>query len=660
LVELERRLKAAEETAQKEKVARQAAEAAQQAAEAAQQAAEAKAQKEQAHVAIATHVTNFSSFVKQIEAQVPMARSRSYTTTPSSASSASNIDGGVAGRGALLPDSDPTIAASDKNQIVRTHSIECRTDDNTAHDDESTNVDVTVSIPDDQLKPLALRLQNLFKQRRTHRTTRQKKRPRYSETKHVHPVAFDMLRLVPLPASDGPRIRLYTENDARGANAPEAIRKSQRTTQPNAVVVNYNDDDNDATTPDESDGGAADASTAFSVPSSATSATKHSDVERYPDALFHKHGSSSTDTKLTRCAARNAVLPVELKRNLDAQQDEALAGALRDYARFIGHRLPFHSHTLPVLIGDGIDYELWLFHAVFDKNSGQFKVQRVRQHRIELVTAENQSDVAKICDNVRQLLQTCHSWLSKSDERAGGLDWPDELEDENYVAVLGVTSRVVVLRRRDSGNQYTAVKLPVKDLSKRRDVETEHVQKLRRLLSKEACEQLHLPCVVDGLLETREPADAKFDCLDMHCLCDSATRLKAAQTIVDAIVPLLELLHDQRHAFVDVHPGNIVMSADASVAYLVDFESVTEFDKAYDVLPVRPGFRVVGHKTVDASVDFKSLLLVLHWLLDTGGFRRVPREHREERCKQLLNSVGAMSDAQSARLVYKALLADFE
>jgi len=175
LEELERRLKAAEAAQQAAEEKAQAAEETAQKEKVARQAAEAKAQKEQAHVAIATHVTNFSSFVKQIEAQVPMARSRSYTTTPSSASSASNIDGGVAGRGALLPDSDPTIAASDKNQIVRTHSIECRTDDNTAHDDESTNVDVTVSIPDDQLKPLALKLQNLFKQRRTHRTARKKK-----------------------------------------------------------------------------------------------------------------------------------------------------------------------------------------------------------------------------------------------------------------------------------------------------------------------------------------------------------------------------------------------------------------------------------------------------------------------------------------------------
>jgi hypothetical protein len=104
--------------------------------------------------------------------------------------------------------------------------------------------------------------------------------------------------------------------------------------------------------------------------------------------------------------------------------------------------------------------------------------------------------------------------------------------------------------------------------------------------------------------------------LEKACLCGGAEREQVPRLVLRDLTVALDWLHAHATAFVDLHPGNVILvgAGAARSAYLIDAESCS-------ALGVQT-FRTLGaDKTPTATTDRRGLLLVLAWVLDVDRFR---------------------------------------
>ena len=88
----------------------------------------------------------------------------------------------------------------------------------------------------------------------------------------------------------------------------------------------------------------------------------------------------------------------------------------------------------------------------------------------------------------------------------------------------------------------------------------------------------------------------------------------------------LDYLHTKGFAYVDLHPGNllIVKNPDAAeTVYLIDFESMVPLNEKCDSLICRPEFRTVfDDKTPTKKTDYLGLILLIAWIFNFKKFRK--------------------------------------
>lgn len=84
----------------------------------------------------------------------------------------------------------------------------------------------------------------------------------------------------------------------------------------------------------------------------------------------------------------------------------------------------------------------------------------------------------------------------------------------------------------------------------------------------------------------------------------------------------LTLLHSLGLVFGDVHPGNILISANHQIVKLVDCESISVVGAPLSRVLIRTAFRPLAD-TASAEGDFESLRYCVAWALDVEQFRAV-------------------------------------
>jgi hypothetical protein len=113
--------------------------------------------------------------------------------------------------------------------------------------------------------------------------------------------------------------------------------------------------------------------------------------------------------------------------------------------------------------------------------------------------------------------------------------------------------------------------------------------------------------------------DDEWHALEKHCVCRKADLDNTKVVVERDINAALAAIHAQGFAFVDVHPGNILMSANGERAMLIDIESMSPLGVPVDNVMIRAQFapkslRVGGRCCPTAVTDNQSLKKVLAWL----------------------------------------------
>jgi hypothetical protein len=323
-------------------------------------------------------------------------------------------------------------------------------------------------------------------------------------------------------------------------------------------------------------------------------------VQRRPDACFYRVGLRFQDG-FDLGAQREAVLACEWKNFLRVSDDgeilwndngrAAFEGCIRDAEDAFGSAMPVNEARLPFffcLIGDGVRYAL-----VRVGKPANSKIRVIATPAIQFADEAGRSDKLAVraffnlCGRALQVAAS-RKWLVGGRRWAPEQAWPANVQVTNVVAG-GAT---IVFRFLDSSG--------------------------RAMIAKSAGQD-------DGVLpfEASEFAEASFGCrsrccsgaADRSCRFDFSRRPRATLCGFDALVfddaglvsfeslvyqlpddetraltkrvwaqvgASLALLHRLGFAFADVHPGNILISADHQNAFLTDCESICQFGTALD------------------------------------------------------------------------------
>lgn len=101
-------------------------------------------------------------------------------------------------------------------------------------------------------------------------------------------------------------------------------------------------------------------------------------------------------------------------------------------------------------------------------------------------------------------------------------------------------------------------------------------------------------------------------------------------------------------AFVDLHPGNIVIS-NTGRAFLIDLESSSTLGEP-TTKPIRAAFRTLAaDNTPTRDTDSRGLLLVLAWILDVQAIRSAvarvdSRDAGADKVAALLSTQGSLDE----------------
>jgi hypothetical protein len=339
-------------------------------------------------------------------------------------------------------------------------------------------------------------------------------------------------------------------------------------------------------------------------------------LTRHPDVLFYRHDHAVAE--FNSCVQRRGVFAVELKsRMTERHVSEASVELLRDYTHTVDAGV---SRTAPIfysLMGDGVEWIAMRWQCVVDGYSKAFAQERSAQFQLDLTSVDT---VRPFVGNVVRLLTAAVA----SPTHATGWDLaPLDVANERIVAdrVLAATSACVVVQCSDARGATFALKVP-------RPSQPARCEKEMAVRSKWLADSLVPPNVAVCSAVTFFGASAmRLDTvgtvLEKACLCGGAERELVARLVLRDLTVALDWLHAHATAFVDLHPGNVILvgAGAARRAYLIDAESCSALGVQTDA-PIRPAFRTLGaDKTPTAATDRRGLLLVLAWVLDVDRFR---------------------------------------
>jgi hypothetical protein len=357
---------------------------------------------------------------------------------------------------------------------------------------------------------------------------------------------------------------------------------------------------------------------------------------RHPDLLLFKHApGAEVLSRFGSCQQRNGLLSIELKSVLDGSHENlAHVELLRDYGHTIGQGGEAEKPQFFGLAGDGVSWIASRWQFVFSSVEKPFRCDKSERFVLDLSRRDS------VRAFVERVLRLVSGAIAR--ERRSTTGWsvdPLDVGDQrfNVVRVLAATKSCVgVAECGASGAAGTfALKIARKSDDEHRCAEEARIRAPWLALANpplfiSRCTAVDFCGVAPTLrLETVGIV------LERECLCESGTRMRVAAMVLHDVGTALSWLHSQGLAFVDLHPGNVVLatgSADgAQHAYLIDLESCSPLGTATQK-PIRGSFRTLALDAVpSATTDKLALMLVLAWVLDVEAFRtRVARiEPRE-------------------------------
>jgi hypothetical protein len=341
---------------------------------------------------------------------------------------------------------------------------------------------------------------------------------------------------------------------------------------------------------------------------------------RHPDLLLFRHApGAEVMSRFGSCQQRNGLLSIELKSVLDGSHENlAQVELLRDYGHTIGQGGEAEKPQFFGLAGDGVSWIASRWQTVFSSVEKPFRCDKSERFELDLSRR----------DSVRALRLVLGAIARECSSTTGWSVDPLDVGDRrfNVVRVLAATKSCVVAECGASGAAGTfALKIARKSDDEHRCAEEARIRAPWLALANpppfiSRCSAVDFCGVAPTLrLETVGTV------LERECLCETATRMRVATMVLRDVGTALSWLHSQGLAFVDLHPGNVVLatrSADgAQHAYLIDLESCSPLGAATQK-PIRGSFRTLAPDAIpSATTDKLALMLVLAWVLDVGAFR---------------------------------------
>jgi hypothetical protein len=356
---------------------------------------------------------------------------------------------------------------------------------------------------------------------------------------------------------------------------------------------------------------------------------------RHPDLLLFRHApGAEVLSRFGSCQQRNGLLSIELKSVLDGSHESvAHVELLRDYGHTIGQGGEAEKPQFFGLAGDGVSWIASRWQTVFSSVEKPFRCDKSERFELDL---SRRDSVRAFVERVLRLVSGAivRGLRSKTGWSVDPLDVGGRRFE--VVRVLAATKSCVVAECSASGAAGTfALKIARKSDDKHRCAEEARIRAPWLELANpppfiSRCTAVDFYSVAPTLrLETVGTV------LERECLCETATRMRVATMVLRDVGAALSWLHSQGLAFVDLHPGNVVLATGstdgAQHAYLIDLESCSPLGTATQK-PIRGSFRTLALDAVpSATTDKLALMLVLAWVLDVAAFRtRVARiEPRE-------------------------------
>ena len=344
-------------------------------------------------------------------------------------------------------------------------------------------------------------------------------------------------------------------------------------------------------------------------------------TRRIDTLVFTSHGENSLEREkqLELCMLQNAVLPIELKRNLRAKTSEALRGVRRDAAHALPSGVPPDATRSIGLVGDGRFFQLYQFSFV-DQN---LKVDKSSLFVVESLR------------NVVEWLGKCYLvGLSAFQERRRAAESDDCCVDVvgeyTFVRGLGLGGSCAVFQISKAGDVF-AVKIARSEADK--PSAESRVRQEVALLSR--LRNLHRADSAPPCLHFGEEISAAFQCpsiltrkiaictAETACVCSEVDRKSLAHAIYK-LHEGVQWLHQHNFLFIDWHPGNVLLSRDSSAntsfAWLSDFGStICLNDNQAHSLAQRRGWSVVSSRGLPSTAcDWLGWLNVLSWPLESS------------------------------------------
>jgi hypothetical protein len=285
-----------------------------------------------------------------------------------------------------------------------------------------------------------------------------------------------------------------------------------------------------------------------------------------------------------------------------------------------GQALPYGFSVL----GDGVFY--WLARTRFVSATGTL-AETVLSRRYDMCNTVDARALFRLCVAMtRQAYARQHTYVVRASPV------PDVVDTRfAFVEALDCNEASILFRFRQStaagvaaaavGSAGRICKLPRNSKDKARfESECRIWREYHALLTQSECFVQLTATDFFGVQDALVFVDDGGSSLERVCRCTQAVRVDLLRAVHHDVSSALALLHNAQLAFVDLHPGNVIICTDAVTgnkrAKLIDCESVRAFGASLSGVPMRPRFASLDKTTASKESDWESFVYLLAWVVD--------------------------------------------
>ena len=359
-----------------------------------------------------------------------------------------------------------------------------------------------------------------------------------------------------------------------------------------------------------------------------TQSNTSSKQDRKADILFHEYESSNFNAAghAGWCAQKNALFPIKLKKkiyNSNNTLNSSFTKAVGEiqWATFLSKNCQARFG----LIGDGIN---WVFTETCVVGT-QSKIFKYGEKTVDYKTFKK---FLKTLKNILLIKQNKAKLLPLSKIYTIG----EYISEKNFIFVSPACGIIEFTKKSDK-KEKTVFKFVIdrknplqeKEYTQLQFFEENELEKCDKLVPFLDCGlQLHKMNVF------QMPFYKNCSSLQDFCLCNSERGDEIFEIVKRDVSKALDFLHDKELAFVDLHPGNILLIEEEGQTHakLCDFESIRYFNTNFGKNPSctlcseteeiacflhsKPPSRkhFVTATEFNAESDYKSFSLLLEWI----------------------------------------------